>query len=189
MALDIISRSQFECGVGNKIYPSKIHMGIMSPAVSKSQIFGKNERKESNEIEVSLGPIPDYVDTNNVEFNLLMIKQNCLCQTITYSSLGGENLRSLDLNFMMDTLSVSSRADSVLNQLTFVVPFERNKTQYNIADIKPFLDSLSLNRFDLKKIEIEAYSSLDGSINKIRLFRKKEQKVFYWPLKNTNYKM
>ena len=176
IAIDIISRDQFECGRGNKIYPSKIHKGVMLPPISKSQLFGKNELKESNEIEVSLGPIPEYVDTNNVEFNLLMIKANCLCQTIVYNSLGGENLTSLDLNFMLDTLSVSSRADSVLNQLTFTVPFERNKSQYNSADIKPFLDSISLNRFDLKKIEIIAYSSIEGGEKQNKIIQERRAK-------------
>lgn len=176
IALDIISRDQFDCGAGNKFYPSKIHKGIMLPPISKSQIFGKNERKESNEIEVSLGSIPEYVDTNNVEFNLLMIKANCLCQTIAYNSLGGENLKSLDLNFILDTLSVSSRADSILNRLTFTIPFERNKSQYNSDDIKPFLDSLSLNRFDLMKIEVIAYSSIEGGEKQNKIIQERRAK-------------
>ncbi|MBL4593922.1 MAG: hypothetical protein JKX68_08915, partial [Flavobacteriales bacterium] len=176
IAIDIIARDQYECGRGNKIYPSKIHKGIMLPPISKSQIFGKNERKESGEIEVSLGLIPAYVDTNNVEFNLLMIKANCLCQTIVYNSLGGDNLKSLDLNFMLDTLSVSSRADSVLNLITFTVPFERNKSQYNSEDIKPFLDSLSLNRFDLKSIEVIAYSSLEGGEKQNKIIQERRAK-------------
>ena len=176
IAIDIISRDQFDCGSGNKIYPSKVHKGVMLPPISRSHIFGKNELKESNEIEVSLGLIPEYVDTNNVEFNLLMIKSNCLCQTIVYNSLGGENLTSLDLNFMLDTLSVSSRADSVLNQLTFTVPFERNKSQYNSADIKPFLDSISLNRFDLKKIEVIAYSSIEGGEKQNKIIQERRAK-------------
>jgi uncharacterized protein YkwD len=176
IAIDIILRDQFDCGSGNKIYPSKIHKGVMLPPISKSHLFGENELKEKNEIEVSLGLIPDYVDTNNVEFNLLMIKSNCLCQTVVYNSLGGENLKSLDLNFMLDTLSVSSRADSVLNQLAFTVPFERNKSQYNSEDIKPFLDSISLNRFDLKKIEVIAYSSIEGDEKQNKVIQERRAK-------------
>ncbi len=176
IAIDIISRDQYGCDAGNKFYPSKVHKGVMLPPIGKSQIFGKNEIKGGNELEVSLGPIPSYVDTNNVEFNLLMIKANCLCQTVIYNSLGGENLQSLDLNFMMDTLSVSSRADSVLNQLSFTVPFQRNKSQYNDEDIKPFLDSVSLNRFDLKRIEIVAYSSLDGGVKGNEIIQQKRAK-------------
>jgi len=176
IAIDIISRNQFECNAGNKYYPSKIHKGVLLPLISKSHIFGKNELKSKNEIEVSLGPIPEFVDTNNVEFNLLMIKSSCLCQTIVYNSLGGENLKSLDLNFMLDTLSVSSRADSVLNQLTFTVPFGRNKSEYNEEDIKPFLDSLSLNRFDLKSIEVIAYSSLEGGERQNKIIQERRAK-------------
>ena len=69
----------------------------MLTPISKSQLFGKNELKKGNELEVSLGEIPEYIDTNNVEFNILILKDNCLCQTIKYNSLGGENLKSLDL--------------------------------------------------------------------------------------------
>jgi len=163
IALDVISRDQFSCETGNRFYPSNIHRGILLPPVSKSQLLGKNELKEDGQVEVSLGPIPDFVDTNNVEFTLLIIQDNCLCQTIVYNSLGGENLRSLNLDFIVDTMSVSNQADSILNQLTFTVPFERNKSDYKIEDIRPFLDSISLNRYDLKKIDIIAYSSIEGS--------------------------
>jgi len=173
IALDIIDRNQFNCGEGNKEYPSEVHKGVLLNPISKAQLFGKNEFKKGNELLVSLGPIPTYVDTNNVEFNILILKNNCLCQTIGYNSLGGKNLRSLDLNFMLDTLAVSSRSDSVMNQLTFTVPFELNKAAYNSADLKPFLDSLSLNRFSLKRIEIVAYSSLDGNIKGNKILQEK----------------
>lgn len=173
IALDIINRNQFMCDEGNKEYPSKIHNGVLLPPVSKSQLFAKNEFKKGNELFVSLGPIPTYIDTNNVEFNILILKDNCLCQTISYNSLGGKNLKSLDLSFMLDTLAVSSRADSVMNQLTFTVPFELNKAEYSSADLKPFLDSLSLNRFSLKRIEVVAYSSLDGNIKGNKILQEK----------------
>lgn len=164
IALDVISRDQFSCETGNRLYPSNIHRGILLPPFSKGHIFGKNELKDEGQVEVSLGPIPDFVDTNNVEFTLLIVQENCLCQTIVYNSLGGENLKSLNLGFVVDTLSVSTAADSVLNQLSFTIPFELNKYDYKTEDIKPFLDSISLNRFDLKEIEIIAYSSIEGGV-------------------------
>lgn len=173
IAVDIVSRDQFACGEGNKYYPSSIHKGIMLEPFSKSYILSKNELKESKEIEISLGPIPEFVDTNNVEFNVMILQDNCLCQTVVFNSLGGENLRSLDLNFIFDTLSVSKAADSILNQLTFTIPFERNKSSYSSEDIRPFLDSISLNRYDLKKIEVVAYSSIEGAIEGNKIIQKK----------------
>lgn len=176
IALDIVTRDQFACGKGNSYYPSPIHRGILLEPYSKSYIFGKNEMEDQGQLEVSLGPIPDYVDTNNVEFNLLIIQENCLCQTIVYNSLGGENLSSLDLHFLMDTLSVSKAADSVMNQLTFTIPFERNKATYSSEDIKPFLDSLSLNRYDLKHIEVIAYSSIEGNVEGNKIIQERRAK-------------
>lgn len=164
IALDIVDRNQFYCGEGNKMYPSQFHKGILLNPVSKTQLFGKNELKKGNELEFSLGQIPAYIDTNNAEFNILILKDNCLCQTIRYNSLEGDNLKSLDLNFLLDTLSVSSKSDFIMNQLSFTVPFKINNAEYNSADLKPFLDSLSLNRFSLKRIEVVAYSSLDGEV-------------------------
>ncbi|MEJ6736482.1 MAG: hypothetical protein QNK84_05555 [Flavobacteriales bacterium] len=173
IALDIVGRNQFYCGAGNKLYPSKVHEGVLLDPISKAQLFGKNELKKGNELKVSLGPIPTYIDTNNAEFNILILKSNCLCQTIRYNSLGGDNLKSLDLNFILDTFSVSSRADSVINQLSFTVPFKINKAEYNSADLKPFLDSLSLNRFSLKRIDVVAYSSLDGEVKANEIIQEK----------------
>lgn len=173
IAIDIVSRNQYACGEGNKYYPSEIHRGILLEPLSKSYILGKNELKESKELEVSFGPIPSYVDTNNVEFNVLILQDNCLCQTVIYNSLGGENLRSLDLNFIFDTLSVSKAADSIMNRLTFTIPFERNKSAYSTEDIKPFLDSISLNRYDLKKIEVHAFSSIEGDVKGNKIIQQK----------------
>lgn len=173
IALDVISRNQFSCETGNRLYPSKIHSGILLPPVNKNYLLSKNELKESGQLEVSLGPIPTYIDTNNVEFTLLIIKNNCLCQTIVYNSLAGENLKSLNLGFIMDTLSVSNKADSVLNTLTFTIPFEKNKFDYKMVDLEPFLDSISLNRYDLKRIEITAYSSIEGNEKDNKILQEK----------------
>ncbi|MCB0401371.1 MAG: hypothetical protein KDD41_04760 [Flavobacteriales bacterium] len=173
IALDIIMRDQYACGKGNSFYPSEVHSGILLEPYMKSYLFGKNELEKDGQIEVSLGPIPDFVDTNNCEFNLLMLQEGCLCQTIVYNSFGGENLSSLDLHFLMDTLSVSKAADSVMNKLTFTIPFERNKAEFSNEDIKPFLDSLSLNRYDLKKIEVIAYSSIEGNVKGNQIIQQK----------------
>jgi len=188
IALDIISKNQFACNTGNKLYPSKIHTGIMLPPISKSHIFGKNELKDKGAIEVSLGPIPTYVDTNTAEFNLLIIKGGCLCQTIIYNSLGGENLHSLDMRLIMDTLSVTDKADSIMNIIEFTIPFEKNKTNYSDADIKPFLDSISLPKYELKKIAIMAFSSIEGEKKVNENLQKERAKTILKAMQKYNLK-
>ncbi|MBW6482791.1 MAG: hypothetical protein K0B10_07000 [Vicingaceae bacterium] len=188
ISLDIINKEQFACGSGNKIYPSKIHAGIMLPPVYKAQLFSKNLLEKDNQIEVSLGPIPNFVDTNTTEFNLLIIKDNCLCNTIIYNSLGGENLKSLGLSLILDTLSISKQADSVTSVLKFTIPFDKNKSIYKKEDIKPFLDSLNLKKYDLKKIEVFAYSSIEGRMKENIKLQEKRAKSIIDAIQNYNLK-
>ncbi|MBS1563223.1 MAG: hypothetical protein JST39_02490, partial [Bacteroidetes bacterium] len=47
----------------------------------------------------------------------------------------------------------------------FTIPFQKGKTQYSTADIKPLYDSLRLTNYSIKTIDIRAYSSVEGSEN------------------------
>lgn len=47
-------------------------------------------------------------------------------------------------------------------QLSFRIPFEKNKFEYKQEDIAPFIDSLNEPRFTIQQIEITAYSSMEG---------------------------
>lgn len=179
LALDVVNREQFECGEGNRYYPSEIHTGILLKPIYKDQILSKNELKEKGELKVSFGPIPSFVDTNTSEFNLLVIKKKCLCQSIFYNSIDGENLRLLDLEFLIDTLSIAQEADTVIRTLEFEIPFGRNRSKYKLSDIKPFLDSLNLNKYDLKQIDLIAYSSVEGGFeNNKRVQEKRAESIF-----------
>jgi hypothetical protein len=48
--------------------------------------------------------------------------------------------------------------------LKFIIPFEKNKAEYTQKDIKPIYDSLRLTDFNIKTINIKAYSSVEGSL-------------------------
>jgi hypothetical protein len=50
--------------------------------------------------------------------------------------------------------------------LKFSIPFEKNKTAYSPEDIKPLYDSLRLTAFNIKKIQIKAYASIEGSLKR-----------------------
>jgi hypothetical protein len=50
--------------------------------------------------------------------------------------------------------------------LQFKIPFEKNKFNYLPEDIKPLYDSLNLTDFTIKKIKINAYSSVEGNLER-----------------------
>lgn len=168
LAVDIIFKDQFSCDHGNVIHPSPIQKGMMLKPVNKCKLMGRNPLEEQGEFLADLGRIPAGVDTSDITINLLVIKDKCLCKTIPYNDLNGKNLRLLEIDLAVDTLSISQSVDSNSRYLTFTVPFEQSTSEYQVEDIKPFLDSIELNRFNIKEIEIKAYSSIEGNalINK-----------------------
>ncbi len=163
VALDIVTRDQFSCKTGNRLYPSTLHRGVLLKPVKKGKMLKKNELKEGGELWTAMAELPAWVDTNNTEFNLLIIKNKCLCQSIYYNNVGGENLSLLGLDWAMDTVRVSQDADSLKRTLEFDIPFEQGKYNYQLEDIKAFLDSVELNKYNIKSITLTAYSSIEGS--------------------------
>lgn len=63
-------------------------------------------------------------------------------------------------------------------QLTFKIPFEKNKYDYNPEDISPFIDSLNEPRFTIQNIDIVAYSSMEGdSVRNVELQNKRASSI------------
>ena len=178
LAVDIVKRDQFDCYNGNRDHPSEIATGYLLKPQKKGKLLRKNPLKEDKKFEAILGEFPSQLDKNNVELNLIIIKDKCNCQTIYYNNYDGKNLRLLDVDFTLDTLSISEDIDSLSRQLNFAIQFEKNKAEYEVEDIKPILDSIQLNRFDIQEIEIKAYSSIEGdSISNEKLQQKRANSI------------
>ena len=47
-------------------------------------------------------------------------------------------------------------------QLSFRIPFEKNKFDFRTQDISPFIDSMNEPKFTIQNIEITGYSSMEG---------------------------
>ena len=63
-------------------------------------------------------------------------------------------------------------------QLSFRIPFEKNKFEYRQDDISPFIDSLNEPNFVIQNIEIVAYSSMEGdSIKNVELQNKRAASI------------
>jgi hypothetical protein len=75
----------------------------------------------------------------------------------------------LKTGMYMDTLTreeISDKYKEVSKTLHFEIPFEKNKTEYNPNTIKPLYDSLNISDYNIKKISIQAYTSVEGSYEK-----------------------
>lgn len=148
----------------------------------KKKKFNTEEFLKENRLHVCLTPkmpkIPGQYD-----LNLVMITNKHICRIIKRSYLDMQDVEfTFNLDFIKDTVSYKTltpyipKADTTT--LSFKIPFEQNKFEYDSTDILPLLKSLNEPDFFTDSIRIIAHSSLEGSedVNKF-LQEKRAQSI------------
>jgi len=131
---------------------------------------------------VDLGLLPKEFRGDEYELNLLLLSKKNVCHYTSFYNIKRYKWDLLDMGLYTDTIihhdkesnekeQKKKQSTSIqYKQLNFVVPFEKNKSNYTKEDLLPLYDSLSLNLYDIKQIRIRAYASVEGSkANNIRL--------------------
>lgn len=171
IAIDIVSKDRYDCSKDNINNRSAIKGDLQKPLYKKE--LNKNMLDSNNdEVVIKMGEVPQKFKGKDIEFNILFLKKKYLCNYTSFHNIETYRWDLLDMGFYMDTLTYKSAFDSSLSEqeryilknkvLKFEVPFEKNKSEYSGTDIKPLYDSLNLTDFNIKKITIRAYSSIEG---------------------------
>ncbi len=173
IAIDIVSKDRYNCLENIPNHKSPIRGDLQKPMYSKNlkhNILSSN----NGEIVIKIGVLPEkYKDQDNIEFNIVFIKNRYLCHYSSSLNIKTYRWGLLDMGFYFDTLTHKIGKDSLLIEqkrysfqnkiMKFEVPFEKNKSEYSIVDVNPLYDSLNLTDFNIHKITIRAYSSIEGN--------------------------
>lgn len=186
IAAELVLRDQYDCTYGITLYPGDLIDGYLLKPIFKKKLFSKNLSDNDQEIKVFIGKTPENFRPKIDEVNLFILKNACICQTVIYNNLGGRNLRLMDLELALDTFSFSSTADTTIKQLSFTIPFTKGKYEYTSEDIKPFLDSLQINSYYIKEVDITAYSSIEGDTLINEKLQKKRAESILQVMKDLN---
>jgi len=125
-----------------------------------------------NKFRARVGRLPDALKNKEVEFNILFLSDKNLCQYYTIFNLESYQWDLLDMGMYLDSITYKTKLNATANNdqyslkqkaLTFTIPFEKNKSVYSQEDIKPLYDSLRLTDFNIRKIDIKAYASVEGN--------------------------
>jgi len=122
----------------------------------------KVEKYNSQYFKINLGKLPkDF--TGYLNHNLVYIQDNQICHIDYFTNYCGEFFQDyrqpafippdtlIDYSFQLDTQIVA-----------FKIPFEKNKYDFTIADIEPFLDYLEQD-YTIDSLSIKAFSSIEGN--------------------------
>lgn len=166
IAVDVIRRNQFPCRGRNDYDESKMVKGTMTPPVYKKSLHRGAITMPDMDVVVKVGDVPAHLASeSDLEFNLMIIKNDQLCYYVAFYDLPTTKLELLHMDLFMDSLSTDDKtggAYTYRQHLEFTVPFEKNKSEYKPEDIKSLTDSLHLNKYNIKSVKIRAYSSVEG---------------------------
>lgn len=169
IAIDIVLKDRYSCEL-QSIENTQIKGLLLKPVYSQELKSGLKSNGQ-NIYSVLVGKIPDGFLNDELEFNILFLGNKNLCRYYVTYDLESFTWDLLDMGMYLDSLTYdtkqinSSTKESYLirnKTLKFKIPFQKNKSTYSQADIKPIYDSLRLTDFNIKSINIKAYSSIEG---------------------------
>jgi len=191
IVVDLIKKDQFPCDAENRLANSSINMGkLLKPSYYKD--FKKNIVVGDNgAVAVKVALLPEKYLSLAFEMNLLLLKNNNACFYTNFFDLAQARWGLLEMGLYQDTIvggqetlangvaSSSSNSINILNKkMKFTIPFEKGKSEYSQKDIKPLYDSLQLTDYTISKINIKAYSSVEGSLDgNIKLQNKRAESI------------
>ncbi|MEL6976105.1 MAG: hypothetical protein AAGL29_12005, partial [Bacteroidota bacterium] len=168
LAINVVTKDIFDCDA--ETIPSGVSGEVLKP-VYRNTLYQNIKEGHSGYYRVFVGKLPAKYYHKELEFNVLFLRQNYNCRYQTFYNLNSYNYDLLDMGLYLDSISYDNEFASISSgdfemkykTLNFKIPFEKNKASFAPADIKPLYDSLRLTDFSIKRIEIQAYSSVEGS--------------------------
>ena len=169
IALDIVLKSKYDCKL--KTLDNKQIRGLLLKPMYSRELKAKIKLNENNVYQVNIGKIPDNLQNEDLEYNILFLSNRNLCRYYVIYDLKSYTWDLLDMGMYLDELTYNPKQIQAIGEenyvirnkkLKFIIPFEKNKSTYSQEDIKPIYDSLRLTDFNIKTINIVAYSSIEG---------------------------
>lgn len=186
LAIDILQEEQYKCGQPNTIDYNRFNRGVITKPItakklSKSNLYVSNNKSKA--FKASLGIWPENVKQEGTEINLLIIQDGAVCASVPKSFVVPIKGTFVDrARLLADTVTINThfryRPVPDTAEFTFRISFEGRKSTYNMADIRPFLDTLNAPAFRILTTKITAYSSVEGTdeINR-RLQQQRAQSI------------
>ncbi|WOD44719.1 hypothetical protein [Hwangdonia lutea] len=169
IAVDVVSKGRYDCNIPS-IKNYQIKGLLLKPVYSEALKRGLTVNAE-NIFRVKVGKIPKNLLKHELEYNILFLGNKNLCRYYVTYDLDYYSWDLLDMGMYLDNLTYDTKqirasakeGFAIRNKtLKFVIPFKKNKSNYSQADIKPIYDSLRITDFDIKSLNIKAYSSIEG---------------------------
>ncbi len=174
IAVDIVSSHQYKCDKDFESQPSSSN-GLLLPPMYKKEMTKNIVSDGSGSVVIRYGVLPFEFNPLNVECNLVVLQKKYLCAYHITPNVVSNAWDLLEMGLFKDSLTLDEKQShngELSKVLKFTIPFDKNRTDFDTVNIKPLYDSLELTDYNITKISIRAYSSVEGtSVRNIEIQR------------------
>lgn len=166
---DLVSKDRYNCK--KSINEDDFLRGVLLKPVYKPEMLKEMEELQSGTVYVKIGKVPAGLLGKELEGNLVIVNGAMICFYTNFVNINRNVWELLPMGLFSDTLlNVSITGDvnsreffTYSRKIQFEIPFFKNEINFKQEDIKPLYDSLQLKNYSIQKIELRAYSSVEGA--------------------------
>jgi len=171
ITVDIISKDRYACN--EQPINKELFKGFVFPPVVKSEFNSRIKYVGNNQIQMKIGTLPKQIQGKEVEGNLVILNGNLVCFYSNFVNITRSAWELLPMGLFTDTISNTFSELEVNEENSFtysktiqqVVSFQKNKTGYGEAELRPLFDSIANGGYLVRRIEVRAYSSVEGPLD------------------------
>jgi hypothetical protein len=166
MSVDIVPRTKFRCDA-DPLPKSATFKGTLLPPIYRKDMLARMTDDGYGGVKLKIGDLPKALQKEELEFNLVLVKGKSLCHYNYFYNIPEHRWGLLDMGMYWENPEGKEPllldAQGFSKQLTFIIPFQKDKYDYRPRDIQPLYDSLKLKNFHITSVSIRAYASVEGS--------------------------
>ncbi len=171
VAVDLVAKDQYSCG--KQPPKNNIPKGhLLKPVYRNALLAGLPETKASP-IYIKVGVLPEKLYNKELEGNLILVKNGVICFYTWFTDIDRSLWDILDMGLFTDTLVNNTRfttedkttiyTNTFTQKFRFLIPFRAADAIYDADSVAAMNRILLQPGQKIKKIDIRAYSSVDGS--------------------------
>lgn len=170
VTVDLVSKDRYSC-TNTSASKTGLPKGTLLMPVYRNDLLKGMEPLTEGAVFVKIGKVPDRLIHKQLEGNLVIVNGNLICFYSNFLNIDRNVWQLLPMGLFTDSLIQPAQISNTepgdfytySQKATLVIPFQKGSTGFNSIYLNRFYDSIQLSNYHIRKIEIRAYSSVEGS--------------------------
>lgn len=172
ITVDLVAKEKYSCNIStaeNKTLP----LGTILKPIYKKELLLQNSSPTENDLYIKIGKVPEALIGKEFEGNLILCNNKNIFYYSNFINIDRADLTLLPMGLFTDSLLQENDKNSSTDTTDFFfyskkieieVPFPKGSSVLSNLFLQKFYDSMNFQKYRVKKMEIRAYASVEGSL-------------------------